>query len=210
MRETSQLSDYLLQHTGPIPALLQELERETHLKTLAPQMLCGSLVGRFLSLISRLVHPRSILEIGTFTGYGTLCLAEGLSDAGRIFTIEGNAEVIHISKHYFEQSPYAGQITQLVGDALEILPMEDQIWDLVFIDAAKKQYTQYYKAIIDQLRSGGILIADNVLWDGKVLEDDQSEETVALRKFNEMIQQDPRVENLMLSLRDGLMVCQKI
>lgn len=204
------LEAYLESHSSPAPEHLQSIERETHLKTLAPQMLSGHRVGRLLSLISKLHEPRRILEIGTFTGYGSLSLLEGLVDAGELHTFEANEEVARIAKANFEKFDPKGQIHLHVGDALDQVPSLDEVWDLVFIDAAKKQYLLYYQMVIERLSDGGLIIADNVLWDGKVLAESTDEETTTLQEFNRVVQEDERVENLMIGIRDGLMICRKI
>lgn len=198
------LESYLNQHSSTLTPLLDELERETHLKTLSPQMLSGKVQGVFLKMIAKLVNPMSILEIGTFTGYATLCLAEGLREGGKIHTIESNPEIVYIARKYFDLSPHVNNIKLHIGNAMEIIPMLDEKFDLVFIDADKENYLQYYYLVMPKMRSGGVIIADNVLWSGKVLEDKMDKKTKALHEFNVAVSQDERVENMILPLRDGL------
>ncbi len=202
---------YCEEHSSDPSTLLLELERETHLKTLAPQMLSGRLQGRFLSMISHMLQATTILEIGTFTGYGTLCLAEGLSKDGKIYTIESNAELQFLTQKYFSLSPKSIQICPILGDALEVLKKwEKEKFDLVFIDGAKNQYADYYDLLFDHLHPGSILLVDNVLWSGKVLTDTEDEDTMHIRAFNQKIAIDPRVEQVMLPIRDGLTMLRVI
>ncbi|HMQ86261.1 MAG TPA: O-methyltransferase [Flavilitoribacter sp.] len=203
------IDQYCEAHTAPADSVLYELERETYLKTLAPQMLSGRLQGAFLSLISRLIHPKAILEIGTFTGYGSICLARGLADDGQLHTLEANRELEHIIRKYITKAGLAEKIRLHLGNALEIIPTLSGPFDLVFIDAGKQDYSAYFDLIIGRIRPGGLMLADNVLWSGKVLEPEQDEDTRALHAFNQKITTDPRVENLILPLRDGLMMARK-
>lgn len=184
--------------------LLNELYRETYLKTLKPRMASGLLQGRILAFISRLLRPSHIVEIGTFTGYATLCLAEGLTKNGKVTTIEVNPELSFISDKYFDQSLWADQIHPVVGDALEIIPTLSEDVDLVFIDAKKQDYIRYYELIFEKVRAGGILLADNILWDGKVLDSTPNKTTKSIQQFNEYVYNDDRVNNVILPLRDGV------
>lgn len=202
------LDDYATAHSGTEPELLQELARETHLKTTMPRMLSGHLQGRFLSFISKLVQPELILEIGTFTGYAALCLAEGLKPNGKLITIDTNDETSSIAKRYFSRSPYGPQIELRTADAMEEIHNIAGPFDLVFIDADKENYSNYFNLIIGKMRKGGLIIADNVLWSGKVVQPvkPNDRETIALMAFNEMAGKDERVEPFLLPLRDGLMM----
>ncbi|NND07851.1 MAG: O-methyltransferase [Saprospiraceae bacterium] len=203
------IMDYIAAHTTPQDERLLQLERSTHLQTLAPQMISGHIQGRLLSMISRMIGPSTILEIGTFTGYSALCLAEGLAEGGVLHTIEGNREYQHLIKKAFADIQPIGKIQVHFGDALDIIPKMTETFDLVFIDAAKQQYVAFYHAAIDKMKSGGYLLADNVLWSGKVADLAKDEDTKAICAFNSMVQDDPRVENLILPVRDGMMICRK-
>ena len=203
---------YCEEHTSPESALLYRLNRETNLRTLRPRMLSGVLQGGLLSFISRLMHPQHILEIGTFTGYATLCLAEGLQENGTLDTIEIDPEAEEIIRRYFEQSPYHKQLFLHIGNALDILPALHKTFDLVIIDADKKEYLDYYKLIISKVRKGGIILVDNVLWSGKVIEEvkQNDRDTQAILAFNDYVQQDNSVRNLLLPFRDGMMMIEKL
>lgn len=205
------LQNYSEQHTSAESDLLQKLNRETHLKVNQPRMLSGHMQGRFLSFISKLVQPKFILEIGTYTGYSALCLAEGLVDGGKLMTIDPNEETNVFAKRYFDASDFAKKIEMHQAQALEIIPKINTPIDIVFIDADKKNYLNYYKAVIDKVRPGGLIIADNVLWSGKVLEDviKMDTETKIIHEFNMFVSADERVENLLLPVRDGLMLLRK-
>jgi caffeoyl-CoA O-methyltransferase len=198
--------DYAANQSQEIPSLLEALERETHQKVLQPRMMSGPLQGRFLSLISHLIRPNSILEIGTFTGYSTLCLAEGLTETGILHTIDINEELASLQSRFFNKSPYAHQIHQHLGNALDIIPTLTGPFDLVFIDADKVNYSTYFDLLIGKMRPGGLLLSDNVLWSGKVLEraDEKDISTLALQAYNKKLGQDPRVQTVLLPLRDGL------
>lgn len=204
------ISDYAEAHTSPESELLKILNRETHLKTLQPRMLSGHLQGRLLSFISKLQRPRRILEIGTFTGYAALCLAEGLSDDGILYTIEANDELQPMIKNYFNQSPQAHQLRLIIGNALEIIPTLDEFFDIVFIDAGKRDYPAFFDLVIDKVESGGIIIADNILWSGKVTLDKKDMDTQIIDTFNKKIRADARIECILLPIRDGLMMMRKI
>lgn len=206
----SDLERYVQQHSEQEPELLQQLARETHLKILQPRMLSGAYQGRLLALLSKLVSPMQVLEIGTYTGYSALCLAEGLHPKGRIDTIDMNEELADIQRRYFNASGFGGQIFQHLGNAAEIIPNLSGTFDLVFIDADKEQYPLYFDLIVDRVRTGGLIIADNVLWSGKVLEKTEDEATQALQIFNKKVVDDVRVETLLLPVRDGLTLLRKI
>jgi len=190
--------------------ILHELYRDTHLKTLAPRMASGPIQGRFLSLLCKLIAPKRILEIGTFTGYATLCMAEGLPPNGHIDTIEVNGELNHISNKYFVKAGARSQITSHVGDAREIVQSLAGPYDLVFIDAKKQDYGLYFDLVIEKVVDGGLVLADNVLWDGKVYSDANDATTKSLQVFNQKVKDDLRVETLLLPLRDGLTIMRKV
>ena len=204
------IGDYSLKHTEEEPELLAELNRETWAKVMMPRMLSGHLQGRILSMFSKLIQPKNILEIGTYTGYSALCLAEGLTKDGKLHTIDVNEEYTEIANRYFQRSLFSKNIIQHHGEAVNIIKNINQNFQLAFIDADKQNYSTYYNLIIDKLDIGGIIIADNVLWSGKVLDDQKDEETEALNKYNNKVMQDKRVENILLPIRDGLMICRKI
>ena len=203
------ISDYAESHTARDSDLLQSLIRDTHLKTMAPRMLSGHLQGRFLSLISHLMQPKRVLEIGTFTGYSALCLAEGLAEDGILYALEANDELEYLIQEYIEKGNFQEKIKLIIGNALEIMPTIDEIFDLVFIDAGKRDYPLYYDLAIDKVRSGGLIIADNILWSGKVADDKKDLDTRMIDDFNKKIHADERVENILLPLRDGLMMARK-
>ena len=207
-----ELLEYIRLNSDEEPKLLKELSKETYQKTIHPRMLTGHLVGRFLSLLSKIMCPNKILEIGTFTGYSALCLAEGLDKNGILHTIDENEELIEFQKKYFNRSPYKHQIIQHLGKAEKILAKIKSNFDLVFIDADKTNYLSYYKTLIPKLNKNGLLIADNVLWSGKVLdkENNNDADTIALKKFNKWVKRDKRVETIILEIRDGLTLCRKI
>ena len=200
------LERYAEQHSQQEPPLLAALVRETHLRVLQPRMLSGHLQGRLLSVLSKLLAPSYIVEIGTFTGYATLCLAEGLAPLGRLHTIEANEEYEDIQNKYFGQSPYREQIVQHFAPALEVLPTLPDAIDLVFIDADKKNYLNYLEAVLPKMRVGGVILSDNVLWSGKVVEPvkDNDKHTQVLMAYNERLATDPCLETVLLPIRDGL------
>ncbi|CAI8266509.1 MAG: Putative O-methyltransferase [Bacteroidota bacterium] len=204
------LEAYVQQHSEQEPELLQELGRETHLKVLQPRMLSGAYQGRLLSLISKLITPKHILEIGTFTGYSALCMAEGLHANGRIDTIDVDEELMEMQRRYFDASGYGKQIFQHLGNAAEIILTLNGNFDLVFIDADKEQYPLYFDLIIERIQAGGLIIADNVLWSGKVVTNATDEATQALQLFNKKMVEDTRVETVLLPVRDGLTLIRKI
>jgi predicted O-methyltransferase YrrM len=202
------IDNYVVDHSQQEPKILQELTRETWQKVLNPRMLSGAFQGRVLSMISKLVQPKNILEIGTYTGYSALCLAEGLAKDGQIFTIDKNEELAELQKKYFEKSGYRNQIKTFLGNALEIIPSMDQKFDLVFIDADKLNYANYFYLVIDKMNKGGIILSDNVLWSGKVVEklDPKDKDTKALLAYNLLLNTDERVETVLLPIRDGLTI----
>lgn len=202
--------DYCLAHTTFQSELLEQLDRETNLKTLSPQMLSGSLQGTFLKMVSQMIKPKRVLEIGTFTGYATLCLAEGLQADGVVHTIEANDELAWLINKYIGLAGLEKKVVLHLGDAANIIPTLPTGFDLVFLDAGKLDYLKHYEMVLPKVHAGGFILADNVLWDGKVASNDQKDETaVYLRQFNQFIQEDERVENLLLPLRDGLMLIRK-
>lgn len=205
------IKNYCEKFTDAETEFLTKLNRETHLKVSQPRMLSGHLQGRFLSFMSKLIQPKNILEIGTYTGYSALCLAEGLAANGKLITIDPNEETNYFAKKYFNESPYSSKIELLEGLALAVIPNLNITFDLVFIDADKKNYLNYFNVVIDKVRSGGIIIADNVLWSGKVIteENKMDADTLAIHKFNEAVNKDERVESLLLPVRDGLMILRK-
>jgi len=209
---SKKIENYTLLHTSDEDPLLHELYRETNLSVVYPRMLSGHLQGKILTLFSYMVNPTFILEIGTYTGYSAICLAKGLKPGGKLTTIEINPELVDFARKYFDRSGLNHSIVQKTGNALDIIPQLTIEWDLVFIDADKENYLNYYKMIIDQMRMGGFIIADNVLWDGKVLNsvDTQDKETRGITEFNDFVQRDSRVENVLLPVRDGLMILRKI
>jgi predicted O-methyltransferase YrrM len=202
------LMHYCLEHTTAESELLYKINRETHLEVLQPRMLSGNLQGRFLSLISKLLQPKSILELGTYTGYSALCLAEGLSQDGKLITIDKNPELEKRVRAYFNSSPFSNQIEMIIGNAMEILPKLVHNFDLIFIDADKENYLNYLKILEPKLKAGNVIIADNVLWSGKVIEtlNPKDTDTKALLEFNAYIQHSTLYENLLLPVRDGLMI----
>ena len=209
---SAELENYIEQHSEAETALLKKLNRDTYAHVLAPRMLSGHLQGRVLAMLSRMIKPKQILELGTFTGYSALCLAEGLSPEGRLHTIDVNEELHDMVKAYIEASPFMEQIKLYNGKAADILPHLDVVFDLVFIDADKENYSNYFDLIIDKVAVGGYIIADNVLWSGNVIKpatqrDDETEHLIA---FNKKVQDDVRVRNVLFPVRDGLMICEKI
>jgi len=205
------LDNYVVAHSEQEPDLLQQLTRETYQKVLQPIMLSGPYQGRVLSIISKLLSPKTILELGTFTGYSTLCLAEGLTLDGELHTIDINEELVDFQRMYFDKSEYGKQIFQHTGSALDIIPKLDKTFDLVFIDADKPNYSNYFHLVIDKLNSGGIILSDNVLWHGKVVKplEDKDVSTQALINFNTLLKNDTRIETVLLPIRDGLSISRK-
>lgn len=200
------LESYIADHSEPEPELLQELTRETHLKVVQPRMITGHFQGRVLSMLSKIITPKYILEIGTYTGYSALCLAEGLQKEGQLHTIEVNEELHQMQRKYFDKSGYGSRIVQHTGDALKIVPDLEVVFDLVFIDANKVNYDAYFEAAIQKTKPGSVILSDNVLWSGKVVEPIQESDkaTAALVAYNKKLRDDPRVETVLLPIRDGL------
>jgi len=205
---SDELDQYVTQHSQDEPELLAKLNKETHQKILQPRMLSGHFQGRVLSMLSKIIHPKTILEIGTYTGYATLCLAEGLASNGTIDTIDVNEELVDFQRKYFDLSPFSRQIFQHLGSGLDIIPNLNKKYDLVFIDADKENYIHYFHLIVPLMNPGGIILSDNVLWSGKVLEEVKPNDltTKILLEYNELLKNDPRVETVLLPIRDGLTV----
>lgn len=206
-----ELSNYCELHSSPESNVLTDLNRETHLKVVSPRMLSGHLQGRFLSLISNLYKPSFVLEIGTYTGYSAICLAEGLTENGRLISVDVNEETSAFAQSFIAKTEFAKKIELIVADAKNYITTIKEPLDIVFIDADKKNYLAYYHLVIDKLKSGGLIIADNVLWSGKITMSvsKMDKETLALHEFNEFVQLDARVENILIPLRDGLMIVRK-
>jgi len=206
-----QIEKYIIDHTSDEDQVLAELNRRTHLDTLYPQMLAGKMQGRLLEMISRMIAPGNILEIGTFTGYSAICLARGLKSNGRLYTIEINDEMISYAADFFKKAGMTDRITPLSGDARKIIPDLNILFDLVYIDAEKDDYPDYYDLVLNKVRHGGMIIADNVLWGGKILEDPSHADpsTKGILEFNDIVCKDNRVVNLILPIRDGLMLIYK-
>lgn len=204
------LENYISLHSQNEPDILRELTRETHLKVVQPRMITGHYQGRVLSMLSKLIQPSRILEIGTYTGYSAICLAEGLTKDGLLHTIDINEELTEIQRKFFDQSEFGDKIIQHTGDALKIIPELDQVFDLVFIDAEKKMYDAYFEAVIEKTRPGSMILTDNVLWSGKVVEplDKKDMVTRNLLAYNKKLKNDSRVETVILSIRDGLTLCR--
>ena len=207
----SVIEQYALEHSEVESTLLNELNRQTHIKVIQPRMLSGHLQGRILSLLSLSIRPKIILEIGTYTGYSALCMAEGLQKNGQLYTIDNNKEIAPFAKKYFNKSSYKNLIKMIVGNALDVIPDLNLKWDLVFIDADKENYSNYFDAIIENVNQGGMIIADNVLWSGKVTKPTSKNdvETQALKSFNEKVHSDSRVSNVLMPVRDGMMIMIK-
>ena len=207
-----EIENYALNHTSKEGDLLSELNRQTHIQILQPRMLSGHLQGRVLSMFSHMIQPEKVLEIGTYTGYSALSIAEGLSKNGKIVTIDLNEELASFTRSYFDKSAYKQCIDYIVGNALDVIPELDHIWDLVFIDADKENYSNYFELVIDKVRKGGFIIVDNVLWSGKVVDKiaDSDKETLGIVSFNSKVNADHRVENVLFPVRDGLMVLRKL
>lgn len=206
------IDDYAGEHTAAESTLLSNLSRETHLKIMTPRMLSGHIQGRFLSMIAHMLKPKFVLEIGTYTGYSALCMAEGLHPQGKIITIDNNEELKDILDQHLLSSEFSNQIEFKLGAALDIIPTLENDIDLVFIDADKPNYSNYFDAVIDKMRPGGFILADNVLWSGKVAEEikPNDKSTVAIDAFNKKVHDDPRVENVLIPIRDGIMALRKV
>lgn len=202
------IDNYVVNHSQQEPKILQELSRETWQKVLNPRMLSGGFQGRVLSMISKLIQPKSILEIGTYTGYSALCLAEGMTEDGELYTIDKNEELEELQHKYFQKSDYKNQIKQFVGNAIDIIPTLDKKFDLVFIDADKSNYLNYFDLIIEKMNKGGVILSDNVLWSGKVVEplNPKDNDTKVLLEYNKRLNDDYRLETVLLPIRDGLTI----
>ncbi len=210
MKIPSKIEQYIVSHSDQQDAVLSELEKETCLKVLNPRMLSGHLQGMILSMFSQMIRPSSILEIGTYTGYSAICLAKGLSEGGKLITIERNDELEAIASKYFYKAGINRMVEQHFGDALDIIPILDETFDLVFIDAEKREYKNYYELVFDKVVNGGWIIADNTLWDGKVVNSDETDpQTTAIQDFNLMVVNDSRVEKIILPIRDGITIIRK-
>ncbi|RAW01066.1 O-methyltransferase [Pseudochryseolinea flava] len=204
------LQQYSEDHSTAEDALLQKVNRDTHAHVLMPRMLSGQLQGRVLSMISHMIRPQAILEIGTYTGYATLCLAEGLATGGKIVTLDINEELEDRVRRHFKESGKESAIDYRIGNAVKLIPSLTDTFDLVFIDADKENYSTYFDLIFDKLKVGGFILADNVLWSGKVLDAKPDKDTRAIMAFNRKVQNDPRVENVLLPIRDGIMLIRKV
>ncbi len=211
MSRQKELDRYIKDHIDPEDEVLTELDRETHLKVIGARMLSGHLQGKVLTMIAQMIRPKTILELGTFTGYSAICLAKGLQDGGKLVTIEIDDELESLAAKYFEKAGICDKVEQRIGSALEIIPTLDEKFDLVFIDADKREYVQYFELLIDRLDSGAFILADNSLWSGKVLDKpkDDDFQTMGIQAFNELVKNDNRVEKVILPLRDGLTLIRK-
>lgn len=207
-----ELLKYIENHTSEEDEILAELRRYTFLKVVHPRMISGPVQGKFLEMISKLIKPEKILEIGTYTGYSAICLARGLGDKGKLITIERNDELNEIYNRFFDKSGLSDKIKSITGDALQEIPGLEDEFDMIFIDADKEEYPDYYQLILPKMRSGGLMIVDNVLWDGKVIKEEFREDkaTQSIMKFNNLVNNDKQVENILLPLRDGLMLIRKL
>jgi caffeoyl-CoA O-methyltransferase len=204
------LEQYILDHSTPEDPILEDLYRQTHIRFVNPNMVSGHEQGKLLEFFSRMIQPGNILEIGTFTGYSAICLSKGLKENGKLITIEINDELASFAGEYFKKTRSENKIIPMTGNALEIIPSLDMKFDLVFIDGDKREYTDYYKLIIDKLNPGGFILADNVLWGGKVIEKETKDpQTLGIIAFNEMIREDDGIEKLIMPIRDGLMLIRK-
>ncbi len=206
------ITEYIADYTSGEDRLMRTLNRETHLKTFYPNMLSGKVQGKFLEMVVWMLQPKRILEIGTFTGYSALAMAKALPEDGLLYTIDNNEEIESFARRFFAQAEQGNKIRFLAGDALELVPKLEETFDLVFLDAAKVQYLSYYESSLKKLRKGGFILADNVLWGGKAVfsEKNPDKETLGIRKFNDFVKQDSRVEQVLLSIRDGLLLIRKL
>ncbi|MCQ2285812.1 MAG: O-methyltransferase [Bacteroidales bacterium] len=208
----NEIEEYCEDHTSRESDLLYRLNRETHIKMMNPRMLSGQMQGAFLSFIAKMLSPHNVLEVGTFTGYSALCLAEGVGDKGIVDTIEIDAELEDMIRRYVDQSGLKDKINLIIGDALQVIPTLDKVYDLVFVDAEKKHYPDYYEMILPKMRKGGILLVDNVLWNEKVVNEvnEKDVDTKKIMEFNDRVQKDERVKNMLLPFRDGIMMIEKL
>ncbi|HRB69080.1 MAG TPA: O-methyltransferase, partial [Chitinophagales bacterium] len=206
---SEEIEKYIEQHTSEETDVLQQLNRKTNTDVLMPRMLSGKVQGQFLKLFSQTLQPNCILEIGTFTGYSAICLAEGLKENGKLFTIDINEELENIVRAHVQKAGMENKIVQIIGNAKEEIEQLNEIFDLVFIDADKQNYGLYYDLVFDKVRKGGFILADNVLWSGKIIDQNKDKDTQKLAEFNEKVQQDNRVENVLISIRDGIMLIRK-
>lgn len=207
---TDELQEYIEEHISEEPAHLAKLYRHTQLTRLYPRMCSGHIQGRMLKMLTQMISPMRVLELGTFTGYSALCMAEGMPDGAELHTVELDDEYTDDIRSFFESAPCGGKITLHIGDALELTRQLPGPWDMVFIDANKRQYSEYYEAVLPLVPSGGYIIADNTLWSGKVTEDCHDAQTDAIRRFNDLVAADPRVEKVILPLRDGMTIIRKL
>ena len=205
------IEEYIHSHIDPESDVLAKINRDTHLRTYNPRMMSGHAQGRLLSMLSKMIQPKRILELGTFTGYSALCLAEGLTEDGQLHTVEANDEMEELILHNFSLSPLGSKITLHIQDALQFIAQTTDTYDLIFIDADKREYKAYYEALIEHLNPNGYMIADNTLWDGKVLTNPQANDlqTISIKEFNDYVAQDPRIEKIILPLRDGMTIIRK-
>ncbi len=206
---SEEIEKYIEQHTSEETDVLQQLNRKTNTDVLMPRMLSGKVQGQFLKLFSQTLQPNCILEIGTFTGYSAICLAEGLKENGKLFTIDINEELENIVRAHVQKAGMENKIVQIIGNAKEEIEQLNEIFDLVFIDVDKQNYGLYYDLVFDKVRKGGFILADNVLWSGKIIDQNKDKDTQKLAEFNEKVQQDNRVENVLISIRDGIMLIRK-
>lgn len=204
-----EIEKYIDAHTTTESDALQQLNRKTQTDVLMPQMLSGKVQGQFLKFISQMLQPTRVLEIGTFTGYAAICLAEGLPENGKLFTIDINEELEAIARTHIEKAGLQNKIIQIIGNAAQEIQQLNETFDLVFIDADKQNYSLYYDLVLDKVRSGGFILADNVLWSGKIIDEQKDKDTKKLAEFNDKVQQDNRVENVIVSIRDGIMMIRK-
>jgi predicted O-methyltransferase YrrM len=211
MNRLKEIDNYILNHIEPEDEILKELDRETNLNVIGARMISGHLQGQMLTMLSKMIHPKYILELGTFTGYSAICLAKGLQEGGKLITIEIDDELEIIAKKYFEKAGIQQKIVQQIGPALEIIPTLNETFDLVFIDAHKPEYPAYYEAVIAKVKSGGYIIADNTLWSGKVLDKPVPDDyqTLGIIQFNEIVKNDSRIEKVILPLRYGMTIIRE-
>lgn len=205
----SEIDTYIEQHTSEEQDVLQQLNRKTYADVMMPQMLSGKVQGQFLKFVSQMLQPKRVLEIGTYTGYAAICLAAGLQKDGKLYTIDINEELESLVKEYVQKAGLQDNIIQIIDNAQNVIPKLDEVFDLVFIDADKQNYSLYYDLVFDKVRSGGFILADNVLWSGKITQEKKDKDTQSLAAFNEKVQQDNRVENVIISIRDGIMMIRK-